>query len=512
MPAPRKATPLLAGAVLLALAFLQATTVHGIGVEADSAQYLSAAEHLLRGEGLRAHWWDPGAQPFTHFPPGLVFLLAALQWLGLSAEAAAWVLNGASLLALTLVAARLAQRAAPESTHAGLLGGVAILVSRDVLAVHAMVWSEPLFLALSMGALLATVRAIETDTTRPVIIAGLLAGAAALTRYVAPTTIGACVLSLAVLGPATMSRRLRRSATVAVLATTPLVSIFAWNARSAGNAADRQLAYHPITAEQLRIAARTVYYWVIPAGGSPWIELAVLTGVSLGLAWFVIALRRSSAPRSSATMPVASIVLSIFAAGYVAFLGTSLTFVDAQSTPDDRMLVPLVPVFAVLVAAVIAEGLGRAERRRPAAAFGVLLAVSALLSVGTWAVRVYRTGLFYSSPAWRESQLLARVRQLPDGALIYSNHPAAIWYHVGREVVGVPRLANPNTRQQVPAFDERMGEACRGRPGGAFLVHFTNQPAEWFLPSLSEARRHWRSRPIVVAADGVLDEIPPGCR
>lgn len=506
----RRTAILLIGAALLALAFLQATTVHGIGVEEDSVQYLSAADHLLRGQGLRVHWWDPGSQPFTHFPPGLVFGLAALQRLGRSAEAAAWWLNGAALVALTLISARLAQRAAPHSGHAGLFGGAAVLLSRDILAVHAMIWSEPLFLALSMGALLATVRSIETDATRPALVTGLLAGAAGLTRYVAPTVIGACVLSLAILGAAPMARRLRRAAVVAVLSAAPLAAIIAWNARHGGSATNRELVYHPMSADHLLSAARTVYHWFIPDGG--WVEPAMLVAVGLAVVWVGAAWRRSRARPSFRATPVAGIVLVLFAMGYVAFLALSLTFVDAQSTPDERMLVPLVPVAAVLVVAVIAEGLGRAERRRASAALGVLLVVAALVSVGAWASDTSRMGLGYSGPAWRESRLLARVRDLPPAAVIVSNHPAAIWYLLGREVVGVPRLANPNTMRPIPAFPERMAVVCHQADGGAFYAHFTSRPPAWFLPSLSETRRHWRSRPTVVAADGVVDSIPAGCR
>ena len=42
-------------------------------------------------------------------------------------------------------------------------------------------------------------------------------------------------------------------------------------------------------------------------------------------------------------------------------------------------------------------------------------------------------------------------------------------------------------------------------------AHFTSEPLEWFLPSLSEVRRRWHSFPRLVAPDGILDTVPASC-
>ena len=67
-----------------ALVLILTATPGGLGVSPDSTQYLSAAEYLQRGDGLRVHWWEEGSVPLTQFPPGHAVAIAALASVGLT--------------------------------------------------------------------------------------------------------------------------------------------------------------------------------------------------------------------------------------------------------------------------------------------------------------------------------------------------------------------------------------------------------------------------------------------
>src|SRR6185503_14537525 len=121
------AAPLLLSALALVLVLL--ATPYGLGVSPDSTQYLSAAEHLLRGDGLRVHWWDEGAQPFTHFPPGFAVSLSFLTGLGLTADASARLINSVALFISAFLAYALTRKASGSIT-AGLFGAAAVVLAR----------------------------------------------------------------------------------------------------------------------------------------------------------------------------------------------------------------------------------------------------------------------------------------------------------------------------------------------------------------------------------------------
>jgi hypothetical protein len=507
------AAPLaLSGAALL-LIFL--ATPHGLGVSPDSTQYLSAADHLLRGDGLRVHWWDEGTQPLTHFPPAFAVALAALARVGLTPDVAVRTLNSAALIAVGMLSFALTRRATGGSAAAGVAGAALVVLARDVLAAHAMVWSEPLFLALMLAALLATVRAVERDSMAAVVAAALLTGAAGLTRYVVPALIGAIALSLLFMGTAPARRRGLRTLVFLVIASLPLAILFAFNEAQGVSATNRQWAFHPPDMEELTAALRAAYYWIVPLHAPVWLEALVVTAFGVTTTWFVVAFIRSRHRHAACPSPAAHrtrTVMTTFGLCYVAFLVSTLTLLDAQSTPGARLLLPLVPAIAIIVVAGLHDALRIPERRPPAIALAAALSLGVVCSAATWVAVSRRDGLGYSAPSWHNSPLIAAVRALGPGTTVYTNHPGAVLFQTGREVLGIPRLANPNSRVPNAAYAIQMATVCRqSSHRRVAYAHFTTGPGEWFLPSLYEVRRRWHSGPSLVTADGVLDTVPAGC-
>ena len=495
----------------LTLLFL--ATPYGLGVSPDSTQYLSAAEHLLRGDGLRVHWWDEGAQPFTHFPPGFALSLSFLTGLGLTADTSARLINGMALLISAFLAYALTRKASGSVT-AGLFGAAAVVLARDFLAAHAMIWSEPVFLALMLGALLATTRAVESGRMAPVFVGAVLVGIAGLTRYVAPAVMGACALALLAAGTTSLRTRIQRSFAFGVVAALPLAALMVFNASRAGAATNRQLAFHPPGGAEFKSAVGTAYYWVMPLQMPLWVRFVVFVAVGWGWVFFVRSIMRSRGAglQVPAEARYTRTVLALCCGCYLAFLLLSLTLFDAQSTPDRRLLLPVVPVLTILVVAGLSDAIRVPARRRASIALGAVLSIALVVSAAQWIVGSRRDGLGYSAPVWKQSALIAAVRSMGPNTTIFSNAPGAILFHTGREVLGIPRLANPNTLQRYAQFDERMAIVCKQSESRTIAyVHFTVEDSEWFLPTLADVRQRWRTVPRLVAPEGVLEVVPAGC-
>ena len=499
--------------LVTSLALLLLATPYGLGVSPDSTQYLSAAENFLRGDGLRVHWWDEGTQPLTHFPPGFVILLSFLTGLGLTADLSARLINSLALVTSALLAFALTRKASGSAT-AGLFGAAAVVLARDFMAAHAMIWSEPTFVALMLGALLATTRAVETGRMTPVVLAAMLVGLSGLTRYVAPAVVGACMLALLTAGASSLRQRVQRTFALGVVASLPLAALMAFNASQAGAATNRELAFHPPGQAEFTSALATAYYWVMPLDMPLWTRFVIFVAVGWAGAFLLRAIMQSrrEGPQVQPEARYARIVLALCCICYLAFLLVSLTLFDAQSTPDRRLLLPVLPPFTVLVVAGLSDAIRVPARRRASVALGAVLSIALLLSLAQWIVESRRDGLGYSAPVWKQSALIAAVRSMGPNTTIFSNAPGAILFHTGREVLGIPRLANPNTLQRYAQFDERMAIVCKQSESRTIAyVHFTVEDSEWFLPTLADVRQRWRTVPRLVAPEGVLEVVPAGC-
>jgi hypothetical protein len=503
---------------LLAVWLVMVATHHGIGVSPDSTQYLYAAESFARGDGLRTHWWEEGSQPLTHFPPGFPVALATVGRLVPDLSTAATIINALALVATAFLTFSLTKRATNGSSGAAIAATAAVLMARDILEAHAMVWTEPLFLALSLATLALTVRAIDQDDTASLIGAALVAGLAATVRYAAPALIGASALSLLIMGQRPWKARLLRAVTFGIIASLPLVLILAANARVAGAATNRDVVFHPITLGTLRVAARTAYYWLVPLGAPIMVDVAIVCAAAVTVAvWVVSMVRHRARATVVATDRPTTLVLGVFTLGYAAFLMFTLFFVDAQSTPGPRLLLPLLPTLIILIVAALTASMRVNELRRAAIAVSLVVGLAMVMSTAYWVVRARTNGLGYRSVVWARSPLMARVRELDRETLVLSNHPGAILLLAGREAVGIPRLANPNTLAPNADFSREMADLCRAAAGGRRVAyaHFTLDDDEATLPTLDEVRRRWSSAPAYTAADGVLEVLPatpaPAC-
>ena len=139
-------------AVLAILLCGMVTSKYGAGVSSDSTKYLSVAQNLLEGNGLVDH---KGA-PLLSWPPLYSMLLAGLSWLtGLDVFVAGWYFN-VLLLGLNLfLSGILFQRVFSEKPLYAYLGSLFVFLSLSSLRIHADISSDPFYLTLTLGFLIA---------------------------------------------------------------------------------------------------------------------------------------------------------------------------------------------------------------------------------------------------------------------------------------------------------------------------------------------------------------------
>ncbi len=394
-----------------------AATRSGPAVTPDSVQYLSAAWHVATGSGVRSSITDlaePARDvPFTAWPPLFPVLLGGIMRLGASPFAASRWLNLALLAAAVFPLAAAARRAGGSGAAAWTVGIHAVLFYPVMLS--AFVWSEPLYIALSLTSLALAGVGLEgrRGAAWAYAGAGALAGAAMLARYVGFTLIAATAAGLWLLELHRPPRVLGRNLAAYLLPAALPNAAWLWRNRALTGSffgPDRPAAWFGWD----RILGDTLHTLAVdatgPVGrlGAPW-ATALAAGGAVGalLVAGVLAGRlrhlRSRSPRGDGGL---ALLLWVYAAAFLAamiVLSRRVGF-DALNT---RYLAPVYPVL-LLLAVLAARALLAADRRRSAgrarenliATALVLLALPQLAATSVLVAHAGREERALTAPYW----------------------------------------------------------------------------------------------------------------
>lgn len=454
--------------VAAGVAGLVAATAKGLYVSPDAVFYVGTARNLVDGRGFTP---SPGLPPLQHFPPLFTLVLAAIAKIGPDPLTAARVVNVVAFAGIVVLVG-LVVRFRTGSVAAALVASVLTACAVDLLTYSASALSEPFFVLLALGALVAL--AAHLDRPRPplLLLAAGLAGAAFLTRYVGVALVLAGVIAL-------LWRR--RWLDAPVFGAVALAPVAAWLLLADGPS-DRTVSWHPFGWEYLGQAGRPFSRWLVPWPHPP---VALLVAVALVVAGVVLA-RGGAAPSSLNPL------LALFTVAYLAVLLANRALTDATGRLDARFLVPL-HIVAILVAV---PALHRPKLPAPALALAAVLVLAQLADAAAWTAGgltdegVGRRG--YNAAALRRSPVLT----LP-GQPVYSNAPDALFFLTGETAVPIPAKKDYLTGKANTHYAEELAAMREG-----LLLYVDVAFRRSFQPSRADLEAALPLR--VVADDGVV--------
>ena len=174
------------------------------------------------------------------------------------------------------------------------------------------------------------------------------------------------------------------------------------------------------------------------------------------------------------------------------FLVFSITFVDAHTPLNGRILLSLFPC-AVIVFLSIGNKICR-----PIAARLSCRVLIALIFLGTGVsygkesleyVRYARAnGLGYASRQWVSSPIIAALHSYKEPILVYSNGTDVVRVLTRHHAFPIPKLVNPTSRQPNPGFQQQLLKMKQVLDSqSAVLVWFRAlEPRRWYLPDEAE--------------------------
>jgi hypothetical protein len=442
------------GVIALAgMAALLRATPFGMGLVNDTAYYIEGAANLMAGKGFVRLSGGGELKPITHFPPLFSLVLAGLGLAGVD------LLEGARLLitvlfGLDVFLAGVIIRKISRSAPLAFMGALLLAFSDVHLEVYSFVLSEPLFITLMLGTFLCLAQSLESQKWGWFALTGFLLSLAYLTRYAGLSLFITVLLSIFLLSRAPIRQSLF---TLAGAAPPILVwNLYTLSLSQGGALSNRQIAWHPAPFATLFEALKNLLTWaasneliaLLPSFGRllSLLSLLLIPGLLAWLSWIV--LQRFRTTRGLAL----AFVLGLHIPVYLGFLVVSLSLFDAATPLDGRILsvisLPEVILFACGLAWLWQRFASKIAWWRWG--LGLFCAFFLLIGIqdGVSAVKQLSTqGQGFAHQGWRESKTIQAIQALPEGLILYSNKPTAIYLLTGRASYITPTPTDSVTGQ-----------------------------------------------------------------
>ena len=450
------------------------STKSGVGISPDSVGYISAGLNLANGDGLTTY----SGAPLVSQPPGLPALIAAGRFLGGDFEWTVRIVNSVALMLTVLLSFTLLRR--HVSSRTVVIGGTLLTaVSGWLLAVADKVWTESIFIVAVLAFIICLEELLATSTPwhgiALITLAATLVWASFLMKYVGLFLIPIGIIIL-LFSRWRIPLRIKfvYAATFAALSS----SLPAWwlleNVSTAGSAMGPRYPSSDAPATNALRTLSTVGQWILPGGIAPYLS-AALGGIAiLGTG---TSLWRIRTPVSAPTPSVMPLVVLI--AGYAGALVVAASS-RAFDVIDNRLLSPIYVPCIVLGAIVVNRcwTSGLSAWRRPT----ITVVIIILAIQGAFFVRVAwrdSAGIGYAAPKWRNSQLIRKTSLWPDGVVLYSNVPEAVWLYTRRSpVLPSPKVTEYRSSASGVVPEIFLRDAACNR---TYLVWFYESPHKYSM-------------------------------
>jgi len=249
---------------LIGLGLVLLYTRHGgIGISPDSIAYLSVARNIIaHGSAV-----DYTLQPLVDFPVFYPFFLTAAGWLSRidPLVIAPWM-NGLLLAAIIFLLGYLIDTFKGANKIYKWIVLLVVACSPSLLDIYSMLWSETVFLLLIILFFTAFYRFLRLRTLMSLLMCGLIASVACITRYAGVTLIGTGLLLLLSDRAIHWHLRLKNCAWFGLAAVSLLVINLVRNALIMGSPTGPRVAGILSLGDNIIYTGRVVCQWLLVPG------------------------------------------------------------------------------------------------------------------------------------------------------------------------------------------------------------------------------------------------------
>lgn len=433
---------------------------YGAGVASDSTKYLSVAQNLLDGNGLVDH----RGSPLLSWPPLYSIVLAGLGWLtGLDVFVAGGYLN-VFLLGLNLfLSGVIFRRVFSERPAYAYLATLFVFLSVSSLRIHSGISSDPLYLTLTLGFLVAVDGYITKRSYHAFAWMLLFSVLAPLQRYVGLAVAVTAEVVILVENRRSIRTFLRDGFALGLFSILPIAwwllvhNVMTYDSLW-GTSGERTVD----VLKNTELAFTKMLHWFVPYI-SFLMPILMRPLIILGLLASVLYLLNRKNKENGRSWVKAFTTPAVYPSmlhAVIYFAAVALTIItdDHRDLFSDRyyiiLLVPTAIFILVTLDTLITPHLwSRPQYVGYGMAFVLLLwSVYPLYSIQEYLVRARTQGEpsgfnMYNNRTYREMDLVAEMEALRESqpnAAFYSNYADAVWFYTRKPVSALPLTDIPS--------------------------------------------------------------------
>lgn len=244
-----------------------------------------------------------------------------------------------------------------------------------------------------------------------------------------------------------------------------MLIFYARNWYLTGSMTNRIISFHPPTTNQIRQGISTISTWLLPARINSTVRLILLGLFVITIVILIVQsyMREKDGKTEKSHKKGARqyvILLVLYAIIYLILVVFSLTFFDASTKLNDRILSPLylIGIMAGLISLWNSSWIEEYGFVR----YGVI--GICLVFLGINFLRGYDIssnmrieGRGFSGAEWRRSETVSAIADLPPDTLLFSNEAFAIYYLTGLPSNWIPENYDPVKDQEEENYAQRIG-------------------------------------------------------
>lgn len=441
-----------------------ATSRWGIGLSPDSAGYLAGAKNIINGKGISLIYdsngnllntWLPMTDNETYhsfpWPPFFPLILSIFGFMKLNLiETGRWlnaVLFGANIFLITLIVKKYL-----KSFFLLVFTPIILITSKDMIGIHSMLWSEPLFIFLSLLGFVFLIDFLENKKILFLLIASLFFSLAFFTRTIGISLIAVSAAAVLFYSELKIKNKIIYSAISILIEFLPF-SIWTLKNKFTYGTSPAEFIFHPLKLFSYSRVLDTISLWVMTYKTSSKIRIILITVliiVIISIASFIAFKnkKRYMDEYCKLNSKIIGIFLFFILFYFIALLSGSYFFDASIPIGNNRILLPvLISIFIVFLFFLkrfldfysSKEGI-----KIIAFAFcGFLIATS--LSNNN-AIELHKNGQWYSSSNWYQSETIKELKKIQQAQTpIYTNDPSAIYLLLDKNPTWLPTKNNMHT-------------------------------------------------------------------
>lgn len=490
---------------LLAFALVLITTLkNNLGVSADSVHFIEVARNIKEHHQVI----NAEGQVENHWPPGYPVLLAATSAIsGLDSLDCGRYLNAVLIALCFFVFNLILIKKKVDTTIAVLINGC-FLFSLPV-SLFSEFWSENAFIVPLLVVFYYSIRWLETKEIYLIVLAGIFSSVMVLIRFAGLGFVGGILFYLLFLHRDKLKGRLYNIA-VFVFSFCPLLLLWIVYTHTFNNKAttDRELVFHPIGFYRLRDMVAAFVSFILPLRiryFALWDLIIMIPIVSFIMLKFSflksVAIKVYQENRDYLMLALSAAVC------YVLFVFVVISFFDASTPLDNRMLSPTYP-FLLLFLVPFAAGIF--ELRPLRQYFTVSMAVIVLgmfvFFVGFWS-NFYFHGIQFTAVVWKDSQTIKNIKGR--SGYIFTNAQEMLKINLpakrAKEIGELPYTRSPLTLKKNDSLNQELSEMKSSiESGKGELAYFYNIDTVSYFPAKSEILKAFKNSDITYFDDGFI--------